>query len=82
MAQISSGIMTTGVALAIGFQRLCVVFVARVTDVDGAAASEQLSVSGIACRQNAIEHIGAKRHKFDEICRRTDTHDIPRLAFR
>jgi hypothetical protein len=33
-------------------------------------------------RHDAIEHIGAARHAFDQIDRRADTHEVARLALR
>ena len=65
-------------ATTLRVERLGIVGMARVLDVDRAEAGESNAVAAIARRQHTIEHVDAASDGFEEIGRRADAHEITR----
>src|SRR6516225_5920935 len=62
MPQVGAAEVATGVAVAGGIQRAEIVAVSTVTDVDDAGGGEQVAVTGMPCRHDAVEHVDAAQH--------------------
>src|SRR6266513_3714211 len=69
--------MPAGVAGAALVQGGGVVTVARVADLDVAAAREQPAVARVARRQHAVEHVDACADRLDDVLGRAHPHEVP-----
>src|SRR5262249_39620079 len=52
----------------------------RISNVELSPRGEDLTVSGIARRHYAIEHIHAARHRLDQVFRRSHSHQVSGLV--
>ena len=82
MMNVGTGKMTTGVTLAGFIQWFAVVLISGVADSDIAKACEKPSVAGIPGWHDAVEHVDALGDAFNQILRRTDTHQVAGLVVR
>src|SRR2546423_12033095 len=82
MAQVRPGEMAAGEAITIFFDGPKIGFASAGLDAEAAFAGEGSAVAGDARRQDAIEHIDAASHQFDELGGRAQAHRIARLLGR
>nr|GEU28151.1 hypothetical protein [Tanacetum cinerariifolium] len=82
VVQIRAREIAAGVARAGGVQRLLVLLVARVLDLDVAKARKQPAVAGVPGRHHAVEHVHAVRHAGHQVFRRAHAHQVVRLVGR
>ena len=80
--QVGAAEICAGIAGAGFVQRLRVVAVRGVLDLEVAEAGEQVAVARIAGRHHTVEHVDAGLHRIDQILRRADAHQIARLPRR
>ncbi len=50
-----------------------------IAQVDLAETGEGLAMAAGSRRQHAVEHVDAARHRFENVLRRADTHEIARV---
>ena len=80
MVQIARAVGLAGGAVATRFQGTALGAEARGADVHAALAGVKAAVAGGAGGQDAIKHIDATRHAFQQIFGRTDAQQVARLA--
>src|SRR5688500_5877785 len=68
--------MRAGIAATGRIDRVLVLRIFRVLDVETASAREQLAVAGVPGRQDAVEHIDAAGDAFDQVLGRSRTHQV------
>ena len=78
MVEVGPAVMPAGVAPAFLIQRPVIGSVAAVAYTDNTGSHEQVSVAGVAGRQNAVEHIDAKLNSGDDILGLADPHQVAR----
>src|SRR5499427_6020691 len=78
MVQVGPGEMGAGVATTGLVERLRVVAVARVADLDVAEAGEQPAVPRVARRQHAVEHVDPGGHGLGDVLGGAHPHEIAR----
>ncbi|MNP30244.1 hypothetical protein D3C76_1233080 [compost metagenome] len=82
MMQIGTRIIATGIAIALGIKRAGIAFMLRITDFYHAVGHEQVTITGVAGRHNAVEHINAATHAFNQIFWFADAHQVTRFICR
>ena len=80
--QIGFAVKRIHIRVSVGVDGREVVFPFLVTDIDGAETGEKLPVASVAGRHDAVEHIHAAFDSFQQVYRRTDTHQVTGLVFR
>src|SRR6266704_2480430 len=78
--QVAAREMRARVAPAALIERVRIVAIAGVADLDVAAAGEEPAIAGVARRQHAVEHVDSGRDRLDDILGRADAHEIARLV--
>ncbi|STQ13800.1 Uncharacterised protein [Enterobacter cloacae] len=76
MMQIRARIIATGVAIALGIERTGVTLMLRVTDFHHAIGNKQMTVTCVTGWHDAVEHIDAAAHTFNQIFWLTHTHQV------
>src|SRR5262245_66069313 len=79
MMQIRAAEAAACITVAVSIDRYVGIAVLRIADLQHTERSEQIAVARITRRQHTIEHVDAESDRRDEIGRRTDAHQIPRL---
>ena len=79
VAQIGAAEPLTGRTLTAFFDRTVIGLVLSVHNVQNAVVREQMTVTRVACRHNAVEEINAASDTFNNVARRADTHQVARL---
>ena len=82
VAQVGAREVPAGVAAAVRVRGQVVFSEAGVLDVHGPHPREELAVAGVAGRHDAVEHVDAAPHGLDDVGRRADAHQVPRLPER
>ena len=82
VAQVGAAVALAGFAGALGVKRCEVGGVLGVADVDLAQRGEELAVSGIASRHDAVKHVDAGGDGADEVARGADAHQVTRAVAR
>ena len=76
--QVGAAVMAAGGAGALLVDRPRVVAMARVAQVELAAAGESLRGAAAARRHHAVEHVDAAFHGADDVGRPADAHQVAR----
>ena len=79
VAQISAAEPLTGRALTAFFNRAIIGLVLGIHNVQDAVMREQMTVTRVAGRHNAVEEINAASDTFNNVARCADTHQVARL---
>src|SRR5579872_3466847 len=79
MMKIGKRKRAAGGTVAPGIDGAEIVTETSIANVHPAATREQSAITSETSLQNAIEHVDAVAHGFEEILRRSNTHDIARL---
>ena len=79
VAQISAAEPLTGRALTAFFNRAVIGLVLGIHNVQDAVMREQMTVTRVAGRHNAVEEINAASDTFNNVARCADTHQVARL---
>src|SRR4051812_42662001 len=80
--QIGARVVATGIAAAPRIERAVVFGKPRVLDIDAALAGEELPVSRIPRRHDAIEHVDTSSNAFDQVLRRSGAHEVAGMVHR
>ena len=82
MADVRTAVVLAGFAAAALVDRTVVVGVFLVHHVHFAVPREEIAVTCISRRHYAVEEINAAVYGFENVLRRTDTHEVARLVLR
>ena len=77
--QIGAGVIARGRAVGLFVERAHILGMAGIADIDLAAAREGQTMTAGTRRHHAVEHVDAARHRFQNIVRRADAHQVTRL---
>ena len=80
MVQVSATVMAASVAITTLLNRTQVALVDGIAQLQRAEAGEKVSIARVARWHDAIKHINATAHAFDNILRLTDAHQVTRLG--
>src|SRR5262249_62010844 len=76
VAQVGARRRAARVAMALRIEGAVILRITRVLNIDAPLAREELAVSGVPGRQDAVEKIDAPADRFDQIQRCPGTHQI------
>ena len=79
MADITAGIETARRAITVGIDRQRISLIFAVIDIHRTLPGEDIAVTGISGGHNAVKEVNASVDGFQNIDRRTDTHQIAGL---
>src|SRR5205809_46359 len=82
MPQVRARTSPARITIARRIGRPIVLRIARILDIDGALAGEQLPVPGVPRGEHAVEEIDPPRHRLHKILRRARAHQITRAVLR
>ena len=82
MMQVSTAVKRIDIRMRVRIDRRKIVSPFAVAHVHRTESSEELTVTPVACRHDTVEHIHAPFDGFEQVHRRTDSHQVARLVFR